>query len=132
MFYFIIQQNKSGAEYKYCIDSEKVKLKTVLCLEYTKSLIFLLRWNKTVDMVVGKAYRSLGLVVMDGEESNACDVFSGVPQGSVLGIFLLYINDISTDVDSKFNLFADDCALYREIKSAEDASALQNDLDRLY
>ena len=29
-------------------------------------------------------------------------------------------------------IFADDCALYRIIKSAEDASALQNDLDRLY
>ena len=72
--------------------------------------------------------------MMDGEESNVCDVLSGVPQGSVLGavLILLYINDIITDVDSKINLFADDCALYREIKSAEDASALQNDLDRLY
>ena len=69
---------------------------------------------------------------MDGEESNACDALSGVPQGSVLGLFLLYINDIITDVDSKFNLFANDCVLYREIKSAEDASTLQNDLDRLY
>ena len=72
--------------------------------------------------------------MLDGEESNACNVLSGVPQGSVLGpvLFLLYINDIITDVDSKIILFADDCALYREIKSAEDASALQNDLDRLY
>ena len=71
---------------------------------------------------------------MDGEESNACGVLSSVPQGSVLGpvLFLLYINDIITDVDSKLNLFADNCALYREINSAEDGSALQNDLDRLY
>ena len=71
---------------------------------------------------------------MDGEESISCDVLSGAPQGSVLGpvLFLAYINDIITDVDSKINLFADDCALYREIKSAEDAFALQNDLDRLY
>ena len=76
---------------KYCIDSEKVNLKTVLCLEYTKSLIFLLRWNKTVDMVVGKAYRSLGLVVMDGEESNACDVFPVFLKAPSL-VFFFYIS----------------------------------------
>ena len=79
-----------------------------------------LSWIK--DFLFGRTQK----VVMDGEESNACDVLSGVPQGSVLGpvLFLLYINDIITDVDSKINLFADDCALYREIKSAEDASPL--------
>ena len=68
---------------------------------------------------------------MDGEELISCDALSGVPQGSVFGpvLFLLYINDIITDVDYKINLFADDYALYREIKSAE---ALKNDLDRLY
>ena len=87
-----------------------------------------LSWIK--DFLFGRTQK----VVMDGEESNSCDVLSGVPQGSVLGpvLFLLYINDIITDVDSKINLFADDCALYREIKSSEDAFALQNDLDRLY
>ena len=71
---------------------------------------------------------------MDGEESNSCDVLSGVPQGSVLGpvLFLIYINDIVSDIDSRINLFADDCALYREITSADDAIVLQKDLDRLY
>ena len=71
---------------------------------------------------------------MDPKESNSCDVLSSGPQDSVLSpvLFLLYVNDIITDVDSKINLFADECALYREIKSAEDTFALQKDLDRLY
>ena len=75
------------------------------------------------DFLFGRTQK----VVVDGEEPNACDVLSRIPQGSVLGavLFLLYNNDIITDVDSKINLFADDFARYREIKSAEDASALQ-------
>ncbi len=56
-------------------------------------------------------------VVKNGEESNSCNVLSGVPQGSVLGpvLFLICTINISSDVDSKINLFADDCAFYCEI-----------------
>ena len=57
---------------------------------------------------------------------------SGVPQGTVLGPVLLslYINDITTDIDSEIRLFADDCVCYREIKGTEDTEKLQ-DIDRL-
>ena len=60
-------------------------------------------------------------------------VTSGVPQGSVLGplLFLIYINDIHVGVDSKIRLFADDCIIYRKIKSSEDRSILQKDLDKI-
>jgi len=82
------------------------------------------------DFLSGRSQK----VVMDGEESNLCDVLSAVPQGSVLCLLLFhaYINDIVTDVDSKINLFAEKCALYREIRSTEDAVVLQQDLHRLY
>ena len=62
------------------------------------------------------------MVVMDGEKSFPCDVLSGVPQGTVLGpiLFLIFINDIGERLNSNINLFADDCALYRNIRSEED------------
>ena len=51
-------------------------------------------------------------VVVDGQESLAKPVISGVPQGTVLGplLFLVYINDISKNLSSKtkIRLFADD------------------------
>ena len=58
---------------------------------------------------------------------------SGVPQGTVLGplLFSLYINDISSDIESEIRLFADDCVCYREIKDEKDTMKLQRDIDRL-
>ena len=74
-------------------------------------------------------------VQLDGNTSTQAPVESGVPQGSVLGplLFLLYINDLPNYVsrESTARLFADDCVLYRRIKSDEDAHALQKDLDGL-
>ena len=60
-------------------------------------------------------------------------VLPGVPQGTVLGLLLfsLYINDISTDIDSEIRLFVDDCVCYREIKDTEDTLKLQKDIDQL-
>ena len=74
-------------------------------------------------------------VHLDGISSTQVPVESGVPQGSVLGplLFLLYINDLPNYVspESTARLFADDCVLYRKIKSEEEAKALQKDLDGL-
>ena len=58
---------------------------------------------------------------------------SGVPQDTVLGplLFSLYINDISTDIDSEIRLFADDYFCYREIKDTEDRLKLQKDIGQL-
>ena len=50
-------------------------------------------------------------VVVNGVKSDWAPVLSGVPQGTVLGplLFSLYINDISSDIESEIRLFADDC-----------------------
>ena len=72
-------------------------------------------------------------VVVSGTQSLSCLVSSGVPQGSVLGpvLFLLYINDITSEIQSQVGLFADDCLIYRTIYSETDHTILQNDLNRL-
>ena len=46
-------------------------------------------------------------------------------------LFLLYINDLPSCVNSKVRLFADDCLLYREIKNNQDQVDMQRDLDAL-
>ena len=51
-------------------------------------------------------------VVVNGVKSDWALVLSGVPQGTVLGpLFSLYINDISSDIESEIRLYADDCVL---------------------
>ena len=46
-------------------------------------------------------------------------------------MFLIYINDITENVSSQLKLFADDCLLYRAIKTEQDSILLQKDLDAL-
>ena len=72
-------------------------------------------------------------VVLEGTHSNAANVTSGVPQGTVLGplLFLVYINDMPEKISSTTRLFADDSLVYRIIRSKEDQTLLQQDLDKL-
>ena len=72
-------------------------------------------------------------VVLEGEQSQETHVDSGVPQGTVLGplLFLVHINYLPTRVKSQVRLFADDCLMYRTIKTARDHITLQEDLSAL-
>ena len=72
-------------------------------------------------------------VVLDGTTSTRCSVSSGVPQGTVLGplLFLVYINDMPSCIQSPARLFADDCLVYKKIRSADDCAELQEDLQQL-
>jgi hypothetical protein len=65
--------------------------------------------------------------------SDTASVTSGVPQGTVLGplLFLIYINDLPSKVNSTARLFADDCLLYRHIKTNDDTTSLQDDINDL-
>ena len=71
---------------------------------------------------------------MDGVNSEWHQIHAGVPQGSVLGplLFLIYINDIATDVNSDCFLFADDSLLLEEVSSPHlSARKLNNYLETI-
>ena len=58
-------------------------------------------------------------VHLRGSKSDWINIFSGVPQGSVLGpfLFIVYVNDMPNVVSSDLYMFADDTKLYRTITS---------------
>ena len=52
-------------------------------------------------------------VRLNGTSSTTQAIFSGVPQGSILGplLFSMFINDMSKSIKSSLKLFADDSNL---------------------
>ena len=69
-------------------------------------------------------------VCVEGEKSEVKWVWSGVPQGSVLGplLFLLFINDLPDNIKNKLKLFADDLKLIGNVSSPD---TIVNDLKEL-
>ena len=73
-------------------------------------------------------------VVINGQSSTWKNTTAGVPQGSILGplLFLVFINDITANIESDIHLFADDTSLMDIIENHINTYAkLNRDLKRL-
>ena len=73
-------------------------------------------------------------VVLPGASSQWKVLSSGVPQGSILGplLFLIFINDIVSEIGSNIRLFADDTSMYLVVENPNIAAAtLQSDIDKV-
>ena len=74
-------------------------------------------------------------VVIPGAKSNWNYIQAGVPQGSILGpiLFLIYINDIVSDIQANIRLFADDTSLYVIVENPDSAAlCLNTDLNKIF
>ena len=74
------------------------------------------------------------IVVVDGTKSDILDVKAGIPQGSRLGplLFIIYMNDIITDIESDILIFADDTSLFATGSDpAETVAILNRDLEKI-
>ena len=85
------------------------------------------RWIEA--FLVGRIQR----VCVNGKLSSEETVLSGIPQGSVLGplLFVVYINDLPTQLNCSSLMFADDTKIFSRIQSHDDAYKLQDNLRKL-
>jgi hypothetical protein len=72
-------------------------------------------------------------VVLNGQSSGIKTINAGVPQGSILAplLFLVFVNDITRNINSKIYLYADDTSIQREIVGPQDFETINNDLQTL-
>ena len=71
--------------------------------------------------------------ILNGVSSNLRYLTSGVPKGSTLGplLFLIYVNDISENMECIMNLFAYHTSIQQNLTDLKSFSPVKRDLKRL-
>lgn len=72
-------------------------------------------------------------VVLNDAFSRWRELWSRVPQGSVLGsvLFIVFVNDILDSLESSGQFFAGRAKIYSSLTSPNDREALRSDLEKL-
>ena len=90
--------------------------------------------GKLLELFTSYLHNRKQIVVVDGLKSSTTNITAGLPQGSRLGplLFIIYINDITEDLESDILIFADDCSLLvSDINPNITAQILNRDLVRI-
>lgn len=87
----------------------------------------LLKWIETY--LTGRTQKVRVNTALSDQEP----VWSGVPQGSILGpmLFVVYMNDLTDEVHSQTKMFADDTKMYGVADSADSCQRIQEDITTL-
>ena len=103
-----------------------------------KGLLFKLKCNgidgKLLNFYANFLTNRQQRVVLNGQTSEWEKLYSGVPQGSVLGplFFLIYINDLTENINSQMKLFADDSSLFAKVTDIHTTQEnLESDLNTI-
>ena len=126
--------NRSGATLALALDISKIFDRV-----WYAGLLHKLRFYRISGQIFGLISSFLSNrrlpVVLDMKSSQEYPVNAGVPHGSILTLFLLYINDLPDAVICNIAIYADDTTLYSKCYQASDlrqqlelASELELDL----
>jgi hypothetical protein len=90
----------------------------------------LYRWKR--DILTSRQQR----VVLSGQTSSWSKINAGTPQGSIVGptLFLIFIDDLTDEVENHIDLFADDTTLYQYLQPNTRQNvlkSLQKDLETI-
>ena len=90
--------------------------------------------NNLLPLIKNSLSDRLQRVILNGQASSWKEVLAGVPQGSILGplFFLIYINELPTNMESQVRIFADDTPLFSVVNEHQIcAMKLKNDLGKI-